>query len=101
MLNWLGNAVGNFTGWVGSGIASFLEWLFGGLVDMVTIIIDATNGIWSVFEALWNLGGSFVGALGAVFGVLFPFAPTSVTTTISAGLIAVLIAGIVHKVRGK
>lgn len=101
MFEWIGNAVSNFTDWVGSGAASAVEWILGGLADMVTIIIDAANGIWSVFEALWNLGGSFVGSLVSMFGVLFPFVPEPVANVITYGLIAVLIAGVVRKVRGK
>lgn len=101
MFEWIGNVVSNVTDWVGSGAASLVEWILGGLADMLTIIINAANGIWSVFDALWNLGGSFVGALGSMFGILFPFVPDPVLNAITAGLLAVLIAGIVKKVRGK
>ena len=99
MLNWLGNAVGNFVGWVGGGFASFLEWLLGGLVELVAIVADAAGGLWGLFDALWNLGSSFVGSLFSVFGVLFSFMPEPVAAVFSAGLIAVLIAGIVRAVR--
>lgn len=101
MLDWIGQSVSSFTDWVGSGIASLLEWLLGGLVDLVTIVTDAANGIWGVFDALWNLGSSFIGSIMALFGVLFSFMPAPVASAIGAGLIAVLIAGVVKVVRGK
>lgn len=99
MFEWIGNAVSKFTGWLGSGAASAIEWILGGLADMITIIINAANGIWSVFEALWSLGSSFVGALASMFRLVFPFAPEPVANVITAGLIAVLIIGIVKVVR--
>lgn len=101
MFDWIGQSVSNFTDWVGNGFASLLEWLLGGLADMVTIVVDATNGIWSVFDALWNLGSSFIGSLTSIMGVLFSFMPAPVAAVFSSGLIAVLIAGIFHAVRGK
>lgn len=101
MLNWISDVVSDFTGWVGEGVAAVVEWLLGGLADMFTLIVDSVDGIWSVFESLWNLGSSFVGALFNLFGLLFPWFPAPVANAISAGLIAVLIAGVVKKVRGK
>lgn len=101
MWNWITNAVGNFAEWVGSGVASVVEWLLGGLADMFTLIFDAVNSIWSVFESLWNLGSSFISSLLHIFTLFFPFIPEPVAGVISAGMVAVLIAGIVKKVRGK
>lgn len=101
MWNWISNAVGSFTDWVGSGFAAVIEWLLGGLVDMFTIIVDAANGIWDVFESIWALGTGFIGSLINLVSVFFPFVPEPVATVIGAGLLAVLIAGIVKKVRGK
>lgn len=101
MLNWIGDTAANVAEWVGSGVASLVEWLLGGLVDMFTIIIDAANGIWNVFESLWSLGTGFVGTLGRMLTVCFPFLPEPVAAVITAGLLAVLIARIVTKWRGK
>lgn len=99
MLDWIGNAVNKFTDWFSDGTASAVEWLLGGLSDTVTIIIDAADGIWKVFDALWTLGSSFVSSIFSLFNIVFPFLPEPVLNVFSAGLIAVLIAGIVRVVR--
>lgn len=101
MIDWIGNAAANVAEWLGSGVASLVEWLLGGLADMFTLIIDAVNGIWAVFESLWLLGTNFIDSLLNVLGVFFPFIPEPVVLVIGAGLLAVLIAGIVKKVRGQ
>ena len=100
MIEWISNTVSSFTEWVGSGFANVLEWLLGGLADMFTLIIDAADGIWSVFESLWSLGTSLTDSLMSMVSVLFPFVPEPVVTVISAGLIAVVVIGCVKKVRG-
>lgn len=101
MSNWISNAAADIAGWVGSGIASLIQWLLGGIVDAFTMVIDAVDGVWGVLESLWNLGTGFVGSLLRMVSVFFPFLPEPVATVISCGLLAVLIAGIVKKVRGK
>ncbi|MBQ7915969.1 MAG: hypothetical protein IJ315_04190 [Firmicutes bacterium] len=100
MGNWILNTVNDVADWLGSGIASLIEWLLGGLVDMFTLIIDAANGIWLVLESLWNLGTGFLNSVLNALSVFFPFLPEPVSAAIGAGLLAVLIAGIVKKVRG-
>ena len=101
MLDWIANSVTSFTEWLGGGVASAVEWLLGGLAYMFMAIINAADGIWSVFESLWNLGTGFIGSLLGLVSLFFPFVPEAVSTVISAGLLAVLIAGIVKKVRGQ
>ena len=101
MLNWIANTASDIAGWVGSGIAALFEWLLGGLADMFTLIFDAANGIWEVFESMWELCNTVVESVVAAFTLLFPFVPEPVAAVISAGLIVVIIAGIVKNVRGK
>lgn len=100
MLNWISNVVGDVTEWLGSGIASLIDWLLGGIVEIFTIVVDAADGIFGVFESLWSLATSFVDSLSAIFYSLCPFVPEPVLGVITSGLIAVVIAGIVKKVRG-
>lgn len=99
MLNWISNAVENMIGWVGNGTASLIEWLLGGLADMVQLIFDAAASIFNVFDSLWNLGTSLIGSLFNLVNIFFPFLPEPVSNTISAGLIVVVVAGIVKKVK--
>lgn len=100
MLNWISNAAADIAGWVGSGIASVIEWLLGGIADLFTLIFDAANGLWDVLESIWNLSVGLVDALLKAFYLVFPFVPEPVANVISAGLIVVVIAGFVKKVRG-
>lgn len=99
MLNWIANAAGDIAGWVGDGIASLIKWLLGGLADMFTLIFDAADGIWSVFESIWNLATGVVSSVLSAFRLLYPFVPEPVANVVSAGLIVVVIAGVVKKVR--
>lgn len=101
MLNWIANAASDIAGWVGNGFASLVEWLLGGLADMFTLIFNAANGIWNVFESFWDLCVKVVESVVSAFTLLFPFVPEPVAGAISAGLFVVIIAGIVKKVRGK
>ena len=101
MLNWIANTASDIAGWVGDGIASLIKWLLGGLADMFTLIFDAADGVWAVFESVWTLATGVVDSVLSVFTVLFPFVPEPVANVISAGLIVVVIAGVVQKVRGK
>lgn len=99
MLTWISSAVGSIGSWLGSGIASLFDWLLGGLVTVFTKIVDAANGFWDVLDSLWNFAVGFKDSIFGLFSVFFPFIPESVMTVISLGLLAVLIAGIVKKVR--
>lgn len=101
MLNWIANTASDIAGWVGEGFASLIKWLLGGLVDMFTLIVDAVDGIWAVLESIWNLATGVVDSVLSAFRVLYPFVPEPVANVISAGLIVVVIAGIVKKVSGK
>ena len=101
MLNWIANSASDIAGWVGEGFAALIKWLLGGLVDMFTLIVDAVDGIWAVLESIWNLATGVVDSVLSAFRVLYPFVPEPVANVISAGLIVVVIAGIVKKVSGK
>lgn len=101
MLDWIANAAGNIAVWLGEGVASLIEWLLGGLVDMFTLIFDAADSIFGVFESIWNLGVSFTESLSGSLATLCPFLPEPVIGVIGTGLLTIVIAGIVKKVRGK
>lgn len=101
MFKWIGNAVGNIASWLGDGIGSLFNWLFGGIGIVLTKLIDAANGFWDVLDSLWNFAVGFKDSLFGMFTVFFPFVPESVLAVISLGLLAVLLAGIYKRVRGK
>lgn len=101
MLSWLSNAVENITSWVGSGVASLIEWLLQGLDTLATKIIDASNGLWDVFDSLWNFAVGFKDSLVKLLTVFFPFLPAPVALTIGLGLFAAMIAGIIKVVKRK
>lgn len=97
MLNWLGDALMG----LGEGLASLLSWMFSGLLSVVTKVLSAAGGVFDLLDALW---GFFVGIKDSILGlvsVIFPWIPPEVMTVVSLGLFAVLLAGIVKKVRGK
>lgn len=100
MLNWIKEAVGNITGWMGEGIGAIFEWLLGGLATIVTKVVDAAGGFWDVLDAIWDFAVGFMNAVLALFAAFFPFVPAPVTAALGFGLLAVLLAGIVKKVRG-
>lgn len=100
MFNWIANAAGNVAEWLGEGVAALIEWLLSGLADMFSLIFDAADGIWNTFDSLWDLAAEFVDSLFSTVSTLCPFIPEPVTSVISAGLIAIVIAGVVKKVRG-
>ncbi len=101
MLSWITNTIGNISSWLGDGVASLFNWLLSGLGTLLTKIINAFTGIWDVLDSIWDFAVSLVTNLMTMFGSFFPFVPASVLTVLNLGLIAVLIAGIVNKVRGK
>lgn len=99
MGNWLAESVGSIAGWLGSGVSSFFDWLLGGIITVVTMIVDAAGGFWDVLEAIWDFALSFMHSLLGLVGVFFPFIPEPVMSVLSLGFLAILIAGIVRKVR--
>ena len=99
MFGWIKDTVSSITGWLGSGIASLFDWLLGGLADIFTAIVDAANAFWDVLDGLWDFATGFKASLFSLVSAFFPFIPASVMTVISLGLLVVLIAGIVKKVR--
>ena len=101
MFSWIKSAVGSITGWLGGGIGEFFDWLLGGIATIFTKIIDAANGFWSVLDSLWNFAVGFKDNLFGLFTAFFPFVPAPVSTVIALGLLSVLLAGLVKKVRGK
>ena len=101
MLNWIKDAVGNIAGWMGNGVASLFDWLLGGLATVVTKAVDALGGFWDVLDAIWDFAVGFISVIVRLFGLFFPFVPPEIASVISMGLISVLLAGIVKKVRGK
>lgn len=101
MLNWIKEAVGNITGWMGEGIGAIFEWLLGGLATIVTKVVDAAGGFWNVLDATWDFAVGFIVSILNLFSAFFPFVPAPVSAVIGMGLMAVLLAGIVNKVRGK
>lgn len=99
MFGWIADTVGSIGEWLGDGIASFFDWLLGGIVTVLTAIVDAAASFFDVLDALWDFAVGFKDNLFGLFTAFFPFVPEAVVTVISLGLLAVLIAGIVKKVR--
>lgn len=99
MFSWIQNAVGSIAGWLGDGIGSFFDWLFGGILSIFTKIVDAANSFWDVLDSLWEFAVGFKDSVFGLLSAFFPFIPEPVMTVISLGLLAVLIAAIVRKVR--
>jgi len=100
MINWITGVVKDIGAWLGDGVASFFEWLLGGVSVVFEKIIDAAGGFWDVLDSIWNFAVGFKDSIFGLFTTLFPFVPAPVLSVISLGLVAVLIAGIVKKVRG-
>ena len=99
MLSWIKSAVGSIAGWLGDGIGSLFDWLLGGVATVFTKIVDAANGFWDVLDSLWCFAVGFKDSLFGLFSAFYPYVPARVMTLISLGLLAVLIAAIVKKVR--
>lgn len=99
MGDWLSRAVSSIGSWLGGGLSSFFNWLLGGIITIVTMIIDAAAGFWDVLEAIWDFAVGFKDSIFDLIGAFFPFIPEPVMTVLSLGLLAILIAGIVRKVR--
>lgn len=88
-------------GGLGSGLKAILSWLFSGLISIVTKAIRALDGIFDVLDSLWDFFVSIKDAAIGLMSAFFPWIPAQVMTVISLGFLAVLLAGIVKKVRGK
>lgn len=101
MLSWIKTSVSSIVGWLGSGIGSLFEWLLGGVATIFTKIFQAATGFWSVLDSLWDFAVGFKDDLLGLFSAFFPFVPAPVSTMLALGLLSVLLAGIVRKVRGK
>ena len=101
MYDWIKETAASVGEWFGSGASSFMDWLLGGLADMFTVISEALQAVWDVIESLWKLASGFLGSLGRLLSLCFPFLPEPVATVISAALLVILITGIVKKVMGK
>ena len=97
MLDWLGSALQG----LGEGVVSILSWLFSGVISVITKCLDAAGGIFDLLDALWGFFVSIKDALLGLLPAFFPWIPADVSAVISLGLFAILLAGIVKKVRGK
>lgn len=100
MLDWVGEALQGAVSWLGESLVKILDWLLSGTVSVLTKAIDAADGIFDVLNSLWNFFVSIKDLLLNLFALLFPFVPPEVMSVVSLGLFAVLLAGIVKKVRG-
>lgn len=101
MLNWLSESLQSVGSWLGEGVASILSWILSGLISVVAKILSAAGGIFDLLNAIWDF---FVSIKDATLGLLptfFPWIPAEIMTMISLALIAVLLAAIIKKVRGK
>ena len=99
MFGWIQETVSSIGSWLGDGIGALFDWLLGGIVDIFTKIVEASDSFFDVLESLWNFAVGFKDSIFGLFSAFFPFVPAPVMTVISLGLLAVLIAGIVKKVR--
>lgn len=100
MWDWISGVVYDVGSWLGSGISSLLEWLLGGIATIVTKVVDATDGFFHVLDSIWNFAVGFMESLLTLLSTLLPFIPEPVSAALTMAFLAVLIAGIVKKVRG-
>lgn len=101
LLGWLGDALKGAISFLGEGVVSILSWLLSGVLSVLTKVLNAAGGIFDLLDAIW---GFFVSIKDSILGLLpafFPWIPAEVMTVITLGLFAVLLAGIVKRVRGK
>lgn len=99
MFGWIKDTVGSIGSWLGDGAGSLFDWLLGGVAVIFTKLVDAANGFWDVLDSLWDFAVGFKDSLFGLFSAFFPFVPEPVMAVVSLGLLAVLLAGIVKKVR--
>lgn len=100
MLNWIGNAAGSIGQWLGDGIGNLFKWLFSGIQTIVMKILDASDGLFSVLDAIWGFAVGFVNNVLRLISAFFPFIPADVVIVISLGLFAIVAIGIYKKARG-
>ena len=96
-MEWLGDVLNV----IGSGIGSLLSWLFSGLISVVSRVIRAVGGIFDLLDSLFNFFFGLMNTALNLLDTLFPWIPADVMAVISMGVLAILLAGIVKKVRGK
>lgn len=96
-MEWLGNAISA----IGSGIGSLISWLFSGLISVVSKVIRAVGGIFDLLDAVFDFFFGLKDTVVDLVGVLFPWIPSDVLAAISLGILSIVLAGIVKKVRGK
>lgn len=101
MLSWIGGALKNAVSWLGEGIVSILSWLLSGVLSVLSRVLRAAGGIFDLLDAIWNFFVSIKDSIVNMVSVFFPWIPVEVLTVITLGLFAVLLAGIVKRVRGK
>lgn len=99
MFGWIKDTAGSIAGWLGDGVGSLFDWLLGGIATIFTAIVDAANGFWEVLDSLWDFAVGFKDSIFSLLTAFFPFLPEPVLSAVSLGLLAVLLAGIVKKVR--
>lgn len=100
MLNWIGNAASSIGEWLGEGIGNFFSWLFSGLQAIIVRLLNATGGLFSVLDAIWDFAVGFVNNVLRLISAFFPFIPPDVVIVISLGLFAIVAIGIYKKARG-
>ena len=100
MFKWLGDAISSVGSFLGDGAASLLSWLFSGLISVLTKVVRAGEGLWDVVEAIFGFFLSVIDAITGLIPAVFPFVPEEVAAVITAGLFAVLIAGIIKRKKG-
>lgn len=101
MLSWIGNALKGAVSWLGEGIVSILSWLLSGVLSVLSRFLRAAGGIFDLLDAIWNFFVGIKDSIVNMVSVFFPWIPAEVLTVITLGLFAVLLAGIVKRVRGK
>lgn len=100
MWNWITGVVSDVGDWLGSGIASLVEWLLGGIETVVAKVVNAATGFFDVLDSIWNFAVGFMESVLTLLSTLLPFIPEPVSAALTLAFFAVLIAGIVKKVRG-
>lgn len=100
MLDWLSSVATSVAGWVGDGFASLFEWFFSGIITIVTAVINGLDSVFELLDSIWEFAIGFIDSISDLFTTFFPFVPESVVSVIFLGLFAVLLVGIIRKVRG-
>lgn len=100
MFNWLGDALSSVGSWFGEGVSSLISWLFSGLISVLTKVVRSGEGLLDVIEAIFNFFRSAINSVTGLIPMVFPFVPEEIAAVITAGLFAVLIAGIIKRKKG-